>query len=97
MTECVSFLEEVSLHCRCYRVPSVAVSLPVMGRRTLGQEDTVQLCLPSTGRDLPISEILCQVYYVNQFFCPHLGEDSEGVCIGVFYAFGTISDFFSQP
>lgn len=62
LSHCVNFLEEVCEHCSIYRIPSVSVSLPVMGRHGQGHE-TVELSIPNTGGDLPTSDIHCQIYY----------------------------------
>ena len=56
----MSFLEEVCRDCQSYSLPSVAVSLPMLGRE--GQDsETVDLSVQSAGREVPPSEMLCQV------------------------------------
>ena len=61
LSHCVGFLEEVSREARGYCTPSVTVSLPVLGRH--GQDgESVELSIPSAGRDVPVPEMLCQVH-----------------------------------
>lgn len=61
LSYCVGFLEEVCRYCHCFCIPSVAVSLPMLGRHERDDE-TVELSMPASGRDLTLSEMLCQVY-----------------------------------
>ena len=61
----MEFLEEVNRHCRSYQVPVVGVSLPILGRRSPGGEDSVELSLSSSPTLFHTPTVLCQVYITH--------------------------------